>query len=351
MPDQDNESVLNFDRKSSATLENVAETAGVSLATASRCLNRPESVRADKRERILNAVEQLNYVPHGAARALASKRTRMIGAVLPSLDSALFGGLLDVFEKAVAQAGYSVLVASSGYDPDRERTHIRNLLESGVEALLLVGSSRDPAIYDLIKARQIPYILAWSYNHDDQHAYAGFDNAAAAEHLTDYLLSLGHQRFGVISGLPDNNDRVSARLHGIRRALEKQNLEIGPNHLFEASFSVENGQDAFRSMMTGPQPPTAIICGSAPFAYGSLFEADSMGIKVPDRVSVAGFDDMWLAPYINPPLTTVRTPRFEMGELAARYLTTKLEGDVMAPPRPLEIMLVVRKSTGPPPPA
>jgi len=349
MTKSEDESVLKFERHSSATLENVAETAGVSLATASRCLNRPESVRADKRQRILAAVEQLNYVPHGAARALASKRTRMIGAVLPSLDSALFGGLLDVFEKAVAKAGYSVLVASSGYDPERERTHIRNLLESGVEALLLVGASRDQAIYDLINSRQIPYILSWCHSSDDSHAYAGFDNAAAAEQLTDYLLSLGHQRFGVISGLPDNNDRVSSRLHGIRRALKRNNLDIAPDHMFQAAFSVENGQDSFRLMMSGAQPPTAIICGSAPFAYGALFEAASMNVSVPDTVSVAGFDDMWLAPYITPPLTTVRTPRFAMGEHAARYLIAKLEGDVVAPPRPLEFMLVVRKSTGPPP--
>jgi len=350
MTDQGHESVLKIVRKSSATLENVAEIAGVSLATASRCLNRPESVRVDKRQRILDAVEQLNYVPHGAARALASRRSRMIGAVLPSLDSALFGGLLDVFEKAVATAGYSVLVASSAYDPDRERTHIRNLLESGVEALLLVGSARDPAIYDLIDAKQVPYILSWCYNSDDQHAYAGFDNAAAAEHLTEYLLSVGHRRFGVISGDPEYNDRVSARLQGIRRALAKHSLDIDPDLLFESPFSVENGRDAFRLLMTMDRPPTAIICGSAPFAYGSLFEAAGMGVKIPETVSVAGFDDMWLAPYITPPLTTVKTPRFEMGEQAARYLIATLAGETVARPRALEIMLVVRKSTGPPPP-
>lgn len=351
MSNQGDESVLINFRKSTTTLENVAKAAGVSLATASRCLNRPESVRADKRQRILASVERLNYVPHGAARALASRRSRMIGAVLPSLDSALFGGLLDVFEKAVAEAGYSVLVASSAYDPDRERTHIRNLLESGVEALLLVGSARDPAIYDLINAKQVPYILSWCFNPGDQHVYAGFDNSAAAEHLTEYLLSLGHRRFGVISGIPDHNDRVSSRLQGIKRALARRSLEIDDELVFELAFSVENGRDAFRLMMTMAEPPTAIICGSAPFAYGSLFEAAEMGVDVPKTVSVAGFDDMWLAPYITPPLTTVKTPRFEMGAQAARYLIATLAGETVAPPRALEIMLVVRKSTGPPPPA
>ncbi len=349
MTGEDNESVVKYLRPPGATLEDVADAAGVSLATASRCLNHPDSVRAEKRQRILDAVERLHYVPHGAARALASKRTRMIGAVLPSLDNALFGGALGPFQKTLAAAGYSVLIASSDYDPDLERTHIRNLLESGVEALLLVGALRDPAIYQLIDAKHIPYVLSWVYEKDQHHAYAGFDNIGAAIHLTDYLMMLGHRRFGVISGIIEDNDRAQLRLQGIRSALNGKSLDLDPDCVFERQFSVEDGREVFRLMMSMSKPPTAIVCGAAPFAYGALFEAAEMGVRVPDAVSVASFDDMWLAPHISPPLTAVRTPRREMGEQAARYLVAKLEGERVALPRALETKLIVRKSTGPAP--
>ncbi len=342
-----NESVIKIAQSPAITLENVAAESGVSLATASRCLNRPESVSTDKRKRILSAVDKLNYVPHGAARALASKRTRIMGAVLPSLSSELFGGALESFQKTAADAGYTVLVASSDYDPERECTHIRNLLESGVEALLLVGAERDPAIYRMIEANHIPYALSWVYQSDQKHTYIGFDNAAAAAHLTEYLMMLGHRRFAVISGILDGNDRVQLRLQGIQSALAEKSLKLDPDYVFERRFTIEDGRDVFRLMMSLPEPPTAIICGSAPFAYGALFEATEMGITVPDAVSVASFDDMWLAPHISPPLTTVRTPRYEMGEQAARYLMARLEGERLAPPRALEARLIVRKSTGP----
>ncbi len=343
---KNHESALKFPSSSGSTLENVAAAAGVSPATASRCLNRPESVRLEKRKRILKAVEQLNYVPHGAARALASRRTRMIGAVLPALDSTLFGGALEAFQKTVAAKGYTVLIAASDYDPDREATHIRNLLQSGVEALLLVGALRDPAIYRLIDAKQVPYVLSWIHDSDQKHACIGFDNAGAAAHLTEYLLMLGHRRFGMISGIVEANDRVQLRLEGVRRALAGKSLTLDPESIFERPFSVEDGRDAFRLMLSSPLPPTAIICGSAPFAYGALFEAAEMGIKIPDTVSVASFDDMWLAPHISPPLTTVRTPHHEMGEQAARYLVARLDGEPRPLPRALETKLIVRKSTG-----
>ncbi len=349
MPQNSDESVINLFQKSNATLEDVAKASGVSLATASRCLNRPESVRADKRQRIQDAVEDLNYVPHGAARALASKRTWMIGAVLPSLDSSLFGGALDPFQKELAAAGYSVLIASSDYDPERERIHIRNLLESGVEALLLVGADRDPAVYRLIDAKQVPYVLSWVYEPNQEHAYAGFDNAGAATHLANYLLMLGHRRFGVMSGFNEGNDRAQLRLKGVQTALAAKSITLDPDSVYERKFSVEDGRDVFRLMMSMPEPPTAIICGAAPFAYGALFEAAEMGVAVPDEVSVAGFDDLWLAPHISPSLTAVRTPRREMGEHAARYLVSKLEGQRVAQLRAFETKLIVRNSTGPAP--
>ena len=329
-------------------MEDVARIAGVSPATVSRCINQPQSVRPEKRARIQNAIDQLGYLPNGAARALASRKSRMIGAILPSLDNMLFGGPLEAFQKAVGSAGYTVAVACSEYDQQHERIHIRNFLESRVDALLLVGAHRDPNIYRQIERQGIPYVLTWISSGDRQQHCVGFDNAAAAEHLIDYLVSLGHRRFGMISGFVEHNGRADARLSGVRRALARHDLPLQPDRVLHRPFEPDAGRDAFHILMTSPEPPTVVVCGSEPHAYGALFEARDMGIAVPDDVSVTGFDDMWLAGETSPALTTVRTPRDEMGRQAASHLLAQLRGERVAAPRPLQTTLVVRKSTAPP---
>lgn len=332
------------------TLEDVARLAGVSTATVSRCMNRPATVRVEKRIRIQDAIDRLGYVRHGAARALASRRTRMVGAVFPSLDSALFGGALEAFQAELTKAGYTVVVASSGYDAEQEAHHIRNLLESGIDALMLIGAERPRSIVKLIEATRIPFVQAWVSEAANGHACIGFDNRGAAAHLTEYLLMLGHRRFGVISGILAGNDRSTARLAGIRDALGSFGLDLGPEAVVERPFGADSGREAMNIIMAQDPPPTAVICGSEPFAYGAVFGARSLGLRIPEDVSIAGFDDMWLASHLDPPLTTVRTPRMEMGREAAHYLLAKLRGRAVAHPRPLETRLVVRRSTAPPSP-
>ncbi len=335
-------------RRETTTLGDVARAAGVSPATVSRCMNQPESVRAEKRERILSAIERLGYVPNGAARALASRKTRMIGAIMPSLDNMLFGGPLESFQKEIGSAGYTVAVACSEYDPQQERIHLRNFLESQVDGLLLVGERRSPEIYRQIERQGIPYVLTWVSSEARKEHCIGFDNAAAAEHVVDYLVSLGHRHFGMISGFVEHNDRAHARYDGVVTALRRHGLSLDPDQLLQRPFDPDAGRDAFHVLMSAENPPSVIVCGSEPHAYGALFEAADMGLKVPEDVSVTGFDDMWLASQTSPPLTTVRTPRGRMGRQAARHLLAQLRGERVVAPRPLETTLVVRKSTAPP---
>lgn len=336
-------------RKSSVTLYDVARHAGVSIATVSRCLNKPDSVRADKRKSVEAAIRTLGYVPDGAARALVSRRSRMIGAVFPAIDSALFGSALEEFQQQLAAQGYTVVVASSGYDPELELRHVRNLIQNGIDALLLVGAERSAEVYRLIEMRQIPYVTVWRSITGSDHPAIGFDNISAAEHLTDYLVGLGHRRFAMFSGLLAANDRARDRVEGVRRSLARHRLELGEDAILERPFGVEEGREMARFVLNRPDPPTAIICGSEPFAYGSIFEAADMGIKVPDQVSITGFDDLWLASQIRPSLTTVRTPHGEIGREAAKYLLARLDGQPHTQPRALETELIIRKSTAPPP--
>lgn len=329
------------------TLNDVAARAGVSPATVSRCLNDPDSVRKDKRNRVMKAVDALGYVPHGAARALASRRSNMIGAVFPSLDSTLFGGMLDALQAEVAKSGYTLVVASTGFDLEKEVEDVRNLLVSGVDALTLVGGAHDPRTYDLIERKGVPFVLNWAATSDKRYPSIGFDNRSAAAQVTQYLLDLGHTRFGMICGFRDNNDRAAMRHRGVVETLAKSGLAMNPAHVVERPFSADDGREAFRLMMRDDDRPTAVICGSDPFAYGALFEAQSLGIDVPGDVSITGFDDMWLAAHIRPTLTTVQTPRREIGREVGRYLLAKLGNEDVADPAPLETRLIVRQSTGP----
>jgi LacI family transcriptional regulator len=333
------------------TLNDVARTAGVSPATVSRWLNRPDSVRADKRQVIKRAVEALGYVPHGAAQALASRQSKLIGGIFPAVDNALFGHALEEFQTVLADAGYTVVVASSGYDPDMEARHIKRMLQSGIDALLLVGTERPGHLYDMIRSHGIPYVNVWRYAPDCPHPCIGFDNDHAAMHLCDHLFDLGHRRIALLSGRLTHNDRAQDRLEGIHRSHRKHGLTFDEALLREQPFGVSEGRDMFRSLMSGKVQPTAFICGSEPFAYGAIFEAAAMGFRVPHDLSIAGFDDLWLSSHLTPALTTVRTPHGAIGAEAAYYLLAKLRDEDPPPPRPLETQLILRQSTGPAPPA
>ena len=331
-----------------ATLEDVARAAGVSPATVSRCLNNPGIVRPELKERVEAAIRELDYMPHGAARSLASRRSRMIGAVFPSLDTELFGGVLEALQGEVGPAGYTLVVASSDYDIEREREHVRTLLASGIDALMLLGGARPQEVYRPIRRKKIPYVLIWVSEAEGGHPCIGFDNAAAGEAIARHLLDMGHRRIGVIAGPLADNDRQAGRLAGIEAALRDRGLALDPDLLIERPFGVEEGREAFRLLMSKDPPPTAAVCCADPFAYGALFESQVLGLKVPADVSVSGFDDMPLSPHMAPGLTTIRTPRREMGTQAGKYLLSALAGAEPPAPRPMGFELVVRGSTAPP---
>ncbi len=332
-----------------ATILDVARSAGVSPATVSRTLNRPEAVRSALRSRVLAEVERLGYVPNQAARGLVSKRFSTVGAVFPSLDSALFGGSMQALQWALDDAGYTLLVAASGYDPRRERECVRNLLSRGVDALVLVGAGRDPEVYALIEREGVEHVLLWVTAVEDGRHCVGFDNRAAARAIAEHLLDLGHRELAVVAGDAAVNDRQKARIAGVREALAARGIELRAERVFERPFGVDAGREVVRAIAAGRDRPSAIVCCAEPFAYGVLFESAGQGIPIPSALSVTGFDDYVLSAHVHPALTTVRTPQREMGELAARRLVAILAGEALEPAAPLDFELVVRDSTGPAP--
>ena len=332
------------------TLADVARISGLSRATVSRYLNKPSAVRKVARDRIERAINELGYVPHGAARALASHRSHMIGALFPSLDSILFGAFIGPLQNSLQRRGYTLVVSSSDYVHDMEYEQLRTLVMNGVDAIMMVGTAHGERCYDLLARRNIPFVLTWIWDETRDLPQVGFCNASATGMVANYLMDIGHTRIAMMSGLPEGNDRAAGRVRGTREALAKRGLQLRDDYLMERPFEMGEGARAFRELMSRPVRPTAVLCGSDMFAYSALFEAARMGIRVPEEVSITGFDDNPFSSSVAPALTTIRTPRERMAEQTAEYLLAALSEVPDNPSRRLDVELVIRESTAPPRP-
>jgi len=329
-------------------LADVARLARVSPATVSRALTRPEKVKATTAARIRQAVQALGYVAHGAARALASRRTRTIGAVIPTLDNAIFANTVHALQKTLDESGYTLLLASHEFDADVEARVTRTLIERGVDGLVLLGTLHHPSVFRMIDAHQVPYVLTWALDPSGRHPCIGFDNRAAAIRITRHLLELGHRDFAMIAGIAEGNERARERVEGVRDALARSGLALGPGRLVEKPFSLAGGRDGMRELLQNAPRPTAVICGNDVLAIGALAECQALGLTVPGELSLTGFDDMEIAAAISPGLTTVHFPAAELGGYAAQHLIARLAGEPFDARVELPVDLVVRGSTAPP---
>jgi LacI family transcriptional regulator len=331
------------------TLKALAERCGISSATLSRVLNHPEQVRPELRARPEAALAEAGYVPHGAARSLASRRTRTMGAVVPTVDSALFARIVDGVQQAIHSHGYQLLLASSNYSPQREAAEVRALIERGVDAMMLVGTARGPELYELLRAQGVPFVTTCHYDEKAAWPTVGWDNIVESERLADYLLDIGHRRFGIIAGLTANNDRSADRVTGFRRAITRRGVRIADDRVLERPYTVPEARGAMSTLMRMPEPPTAVLCGNDILAYGALQECLWRNIPVPEQVSITGFDNIEMAAHCRPGITTLHVPAFELGERAAKVLLAARERSAQTPGHVfLELELIVRGTTAPP---
>ena len=326
------------------TIEEVARLAGVSTATVSRVLSRPEVVRSQTREQVMAAIAKLDYQPDAAARALASGRTHTVGCVIPTLDHAIFARSTQAMQTTLAQAGYQLLVASHEYDPVTEFELVRALQQRGVDALVLVGTDHAPRLWKALSAWRKPTLLTWSC--DPRLPSLGFDNEGAAQMATSHLLELGHRYIGVISGFTAHNDRAHSRIAGVRKSLTQAGLSLPANFVTEQAFNLEGGRLGLRQLMRLRRKPTAIFCGNDLLAVGAMLEAERMGLNVPVDLSICGIDNLEISEAINPGLTTVSLPTQDLGRIAAQYMLSAISGEIIAAKSLLPFELVVRGSTG-----
>lgn len=266
------------------------------------------------------AVAQLGYTPDFGGQALASRRTNTIGAIIPTMENAIFALAIQALQESLYQKNVTLLVATSQYSPDRELDQIRTLLARGVDGLVLIGHERPQSAYDLLESREVPFVILWSAPKDVPYLTIGFDNAAAAAEVAGRVLQKGHRRVAMISGLTDGNDRARGRVQGVLEALDRAGQPMPPSCLVECSYSVSNGEAAATQLLSQPGRPTAIICGNDVLAAGALRAARTLGIEVPEELSVTGFDDIELATAVSPALATVRVPHRRMGAAAGECL-------------------------------
>ncbi len=307
-------------KRSLPTLEDVASAAGVSTATVSRCLNEPGKVTEETRARVMQAVGKLNYSPNFGARAIAANRTGIFGAIIPTMENAIFARGIEAFQKALVDKNATMLVASSAYDPQREAQLIRTMVSRGADGLLLIGTERDAEVYEFLRQRNIPTVVAWACAPEPSQSYVGFDNCTATRQLVKKAIDMGHRSFAFISAPTATNDRARQRVLGARQAIASAGLDVEAMPVIETDYSIANGREAFNRVAATDPLPSLVICGNDVLAVGAIQAAASAGLDVPGDVSITGFDDIELATVINPALTTVHVPHRQMGRLAGETL-------------------------------
>ena len=310
-----------------ATLADVANLAGVSLGSASRALSVPEEVKPKTLEKVNQAVAQLGYVRNGAAQALASKKTKTIAVIYPSLDNPIFASSVNSLQMGLWQRGYQLLIASHNYDWEREASVAQSMVEKGIDGLILVGTEHHPSVYEILRRRQIPYVLTWSKDLTDYPYCVGFSNETAAYNLTKLVLSKGHKKIAICSGNFLHNERAKARVQGTLRACVEAGIEIPPEYIIEQPLSVNGGREGLKQIWALTQKPSVIIFGNDAQAIGAIDESHTLGIQIPEELSVTGFDDIEFASLVHPPLTTIRVPINEIGTLAAEMMVDLIQKD------------------------
>ena len=333
-------------RRSSA--KDVARLAGVSTATVSRVINSPEQVDAQTQLLVRDAVTKLRYVPHGAARALRSRRSQMIGAVVPSFDYALYARTTSAMQAVLDPKGYSMVLAEHHYDLQAELRITGQLIGHGVDAFIFVGVHHDPALFTLLENYGRPYVLTWGVDPMRRHPSIGFDNRAATFEMTRHLIALGHRRFGLLSASTEGNDRSTERGAGMRAALAQAGLALDERCVQYGPIDLAAATAMMRRMLALKTRPTAVVSTNDVFAVGGMIACREQGVRIPEDVSITGCDNTDLGATQTPALTSIRTPIIEIGRAAGEQLIARLEGRPYTAFQTLPFELVNRGSTAGP---
>lgn len=334
-----------------ATRADVARKARVSAATVSYVINDgPRPVAKATRERVLRAVLQLDYRPSEVARSLRLQKTRTIGLILPDTANPFYAALAKGVEDTGFSRGYSVLLCHSNYEAAREQAYAEVLISKQVDGVIYIQATPDATAVRRLLERRIPTVAVDREIPNLEIDCVVADNFGGSKAATEHLLLLGHRRIGCFvraSSLSNATERV----RGYQAAMEQAGLPATPDLFVSSGHGYQDGRKAMAQLLGRVTKPTAVLAYPDTMAIGAIRASLDAGLRVPEEMSVVGFDDIPTSAFIHPPLTTVSMPKWEMGQRAAEVLLTRIQGgDPGRPPQRLVLptSLIVRESTASP---
>jgi LacI family transcriptional regulator len=341
---------MNNDKKTgSVTIVDVAREAGVSYSTVSRVVNNYEHVKPETREKVLNAMMRLGYVVNQQARSLRGGRSQVIGLLVPEVGNSYIGAIIRGIDAELAASQYDLMLYTTHRQKTKESTYVATITRGLADGLLLLLPTNVEAYMASLQRQQFAHVLI-DYQHVDNDLTSTLQstNWQGAFEATNYLINLGHRRIGYIVGLKEMQCSLD-RLAGYRAALEAHGIDYVPELVYMGDFFRTQGYEAARQFLALPHPPTAIFAANDTSAFGAIEAVRGEGLRVPDDISVIGFDNIPEAAQVHPGLTTVRQPLEEMGRLAVQILLNRLDDPDLPGERvELPTELVIRESCKPP---
>lgn len=305
-----------------ATIKDVAKLAAVSPATVSRILNNTKRVSDGVRARVMQAIEEVGYKPNSIARSLILKRSMMIGVIISDISNRYYGQLVRGIENAAHDNGYSILLCDSNYDEDTELKYLNLLYEKRVDGIILSIKSVNEDLYRFFQTKKVPAVFI--NRQEQEFSSIRVDNFKEAYKAVSYLISQGHTKIGCIYA--PFYDRISGqeRLEGYKKALADNNIDYNEAYVAKGSFSVKSGYEAMQVLLNRSLDITALFCTNDEMAFGAMNCIHDCEFKVPDDISVIGFDDIDYAQHFRPKLTTMHQPIYETGAKSVDLLIKSL---------------------------
>ena len=298
----------------------VAQHAKVSISTVSRSFNHPEQVNPATRKKIDAAVRKTGYIRNRAAQTMHGIRSGTIGLIVPTIDHTIFAELVQAFSDAVDAQGFTILVATHGYDLGREYAIAQKFLEHRVDGVALIGLDHSQETFHLLESQATPEMTIWNYDDASRLNCVGADNRAAGETAAQHLIDLKHRDIGILLPPVDDNDRARSRLEGALSMLEAAGQPLHAKWRVETPFSIAEAKTATLELLRRDHRPTALLCGNDVLTQGAIYAAFSLGLRVPDDLSIIGIGDFKGSREMEPSLTTIRLPARRIGQLAGVQL-------------------------------
>ncbi len=325
------------------TINDVARLAKVSTATVSRVLHDTDNVKQATRDRVIKAIETLNYQPNILARQFRRSETRSIVVVFPDITSPFYSKVLLGIEAVAHRYNYQVLLGNTRNNPEREYQYLDLLREKQVDGMILLTSRIDQADVAEI-ASQFPIVLAGDYFEGLQVPMVAIDNISGARKITEHLIKQGHERIAFFQG-PMYRNFSKDRWNGFRQALASYDLQIYENYILEGNYTVDSGYALTLRILDLNPRPTAIFASNDQMAVGAIKAAQDMGLRVPEDLAIVGFDDIDMASICEPELTTIAQPKHVIGEQAMELLYQQMMNIPLSKPHIiLDGKLIIRES-------